>query len=139
MRNHLTGSLWRFAPPPELIGRGEAARITQVGQAEADVFNRKIATYGDPRLFALQDLGEKIASSKQPLVPEKLMIFGGGDNGGANGSGGMNGAYGGNAAIAQGRYGPLLGLLLADRASIIDQGGGDKGSKPAPPPTRQAA
>ncbi len=65
-----------------LEGEGEAAKITQVGMAEATVFNEKIKAYGDPRLFALRDLSERFANSKQPLVPERVFLAGGGENGG---------------------------------------------------------
>ncbi len=60
-----------------LEGQGEASKITQIGEAEAAVFAQKIAAYGDPRLFALRDVAERFANSKQPLVPERLLVTGG--------------------------------------------------------------
>lgn len=60
-----------------LEGQGEASKVTQIGQAEAAVFAQKIAAYGDPRLFALRDVAERFANSKQPLVPERLFMTGG--------------------------------------------------------------
>ena len=60
-----------------LEGQGEASKITQIGQAEAAVFSQKIAAYGDSRLFALRDVAERFANSKQPLVPERLLMTGG--------------------------------------------------------------
>ena len=40
---------------------------------------QKIKAYGDPRLYALRDLSERLSNSKQPLVPERLFIAGGAD------------------------------------------------------------
>ena len=57
----------------ELLGRGEASRIAQVGLAEAGVFLQKIRAYGDPRLFALNLVAEQFAHSAQPLVPERVL------------------------------------------------------------------
>jgi uncharacterized membrane protein YqiK len=61
-----------------LEGQGEASKITQIGQAEAAVFAQKIAAYGDPRLFALRDVAERFANSRQPLVPERVFTTAGG-------------------------------------------------------------
>jgi uncharacterized membrane protein YqiK len=61
----------------KLEGEGESSKITQVGMAEATVSLQKIKAYGDPRLYALRDLSERLANSKQPLVPERLFIAGG--------------------------------------------------------------
>ena len=58
----------------ELIGKGEASRIAQTGLSEAAVFLQKIRAYGDPRLFALNLVGEQFAKSNQPLVPERLFV-----------------------------------------------------------------
>jgi hypothetical protein len=52
----------------ELEGRGEASRVSQVSEAEAEVNRKKIAAYGEPRLFALNLLGEQLSKSVQPLV-----------------------------------------------------------------------
>ena len=60
----------------ELLGRGEAARLSQVGEAEANVNRRKVEAYRDPRLFALNLLGEQLSKSTQPLVPERVLLFG---------------------------------------------------------------
>src|SRR5205814_7433542 len=57
-----------------LGGRGEAQRILQVGLAEASVLQRKISSYGDPRLFALTFASRELARSTQPLVPERLFV-----------------------------------------------------------------
>ena len=91
----------------ELLGKGEAARVGKVGLAEAAVFLKKIQAYGDPRLFALNLLGEKVAGSRQPLVPERLFMLGGKGNGemeaGANGLG---------------MFGYLIALLLAEKTGL---------------------
>ena len=49
----------------ELLGRGEASKIAQVGLAEAAVSLQKIRAYGDPRLFALNLATDRFASSAQ--------------------------------------------------------------------------
>jgi uncharacterized membrane protein YqiK len=61
----------------ELLGRGEASKIAQVGLAEAAVSLQKIRAYGDPRLFALNLATEHFAESAQPIVPERLLVMGG--------------------------------------------------------------
>jgi uncharacterized membrane protein YqiK len=61
----------------ELLGRGEASKIAQVGLAEAAVSLQKIRAYGDPRLFALNLATEHFADSAQPIVPERLLVMGG--------------------------------------------------------------
>ena len=60
-----------------LAGRGEGSRLLQVGLSEASVLLRKIQSYSDPRLFALAMVAEKLAESKQPLVPERVFMAGG--------------------------------------------------------------
>jgi uncharacterized membrane protein YqiK len=71
----------------ELTGLGEAARIRQIaeaeagriacmGEAEADVSRQKVAAFGDNRLYALNLVACELAQSKQPLVPEKLVMLG---------------------------------------------------------------
>lgn len=90
----------------QLLGAGEASRIGQIGQAEADVNQQKIAAYGDPRLFALSLLGEQLARSQQPLVPQQLFALGEGQSG-ANGS-----------LLTQ-----LLGLLVGEKAAALKTAG----------------
>lgn len=87
-----------------LGGRGDAQRILQVGLAEATVLHRKIASYGDPRLFALTFASRELAHSTQPLVPERLFSTG-------NGSDSTDGA-------GQGLLGTLLGLLVAEKSGL---------------------
>jgi len=59
------------------IAEAEAGRIARVGEAEADVSRQKVAAYGDNRLYALNLVASELANSKQPLVPEKLVMLGG--------------------------------------------------------------
>jgi uncharacterized membrane protein YqiK len=60
-----------------LVGDAEATRIAQTGQAEAEVKRQIVQAFGDSRLYALNLATASLAESKQPLVPEKLIIFGG--------------------------------------------------------------
>ena len=59
-----------------LAGRGESQKIMQIGLSEAAVLLRKIGSFGDPRLYALQEVAAKLANSSQPLVPERLFVSG---------------------------------------------------------------
>jgi uncharacterized membrane protein YqiK len=90
----------------ELLGRGEASRIAQTGLSEASVFLKKIRAFGDPRLFALSGVTKEIAQSKQPLVPERLLMMGTKEEG-SDGSG-----------MQAGVFGQLLALLLAEKAGM---------------------
>jgi uncharacterized membrane protein YqiK len=90
----------------ELLGRGQAAKIAQVGLSEAAVFLQKIKAYGDPRLFALSTVSDFFAQSAQPIVPERLLIMGGGDGGGKTDLTGTN------------VFGQLITLLLAEKAGM---------------------
>jgi uncharacterized membrane protein YqiK len=92
----------------DLLGAGEAARISQTGLAEAEVFLRKIRAYGDPRLFALDLLGEKLAYSRQPLVPERVFVSGDGQ--------GTDGTLGGRQVT--GPFGQLLTVLLGEKLGL---------------------
>jgi uncharacterized membrane protein YqiK len=98
----------------ELLGKGEAARIAQIGLSEAAVQLQKIRAYGDPRLFALNLVSEHFANSTQPLVPERLMVMGEGHNGNGNGETAVP------AGGAQGfsMMGQLLALLLSERSGV---------------------
>ncbi|RYD46525.1 MAG: hypothetical protein EOP83_29520, partial [Verrucomicrobiaceae bacterium] len=84
----------------ELTGKGEALRIRQIAEAEADkiarigeseaeVSRQKVAAYGDNRLYALNLVAGELANSKQPLVPEKLVMLGGTEGGGAGAQAGI--------------------------------------------------
>ena len=70
-----------------LAGRGEGSRLLQVGLSEASVLLRKIQSYSDPRLFALAMVAERLAESKQPLVPERVFMAGGQGSGPADSAG----------------------------------------------------
>ncbi len=71
-----------------LLGEGEASRIAQIGEAEARVSQQKVEALGDPRLYALNQITDKLAQSQQPLVPERLIVLGGGGDSN-NGQGGL--------------------------------------------------
>jgi len=90
----------------ELLGRGEGARVAQVGLAEAGVTLQKVRAYGEPRLFALSLVADHFAHSAQPIVPERLLVMGGGTDGAAAAAGSTN-------VLNQ-----LLALLLAERAGV---------------------
>src|SRR5262249_11756143 len=89
-----------------LAGRGEGSRILQVGLSEASVLLRKISSFGDPRLYALQQVAEHLAHSSQPLVPERVFMTG------ANGENGHAGSAG------QGLLGQLISLLVAEKSGF---------------------
>jgi len=95
-----------------LAGRGEAQRVMQVGLSEASVLMRKIASFGDPRLYALSIVTEQLTHSSQPLVPERVFMAG------ANSDGS------GSAANATGMVGILLNLLVAEKSGFqpVDSG-----------------
>jgi uncharacterized membrane protein YqiK len=96
-----------------LAGKGEASKIMQTGLSEASVLLRKISSFGDPRLYALQQVAEQLSHSSQPLVPERVFV--------AAGSNGENG----HTAPSQGLLGTLLALLVAEKSGFQLQ---DEGS-----------
>lgn len=85
-----------------LLGEGQGKRVTLEGDAEAEVLRKKIASYGDPRLYALSLVTQNLAQSQQPLVPQSLFVAGGDGNG--------------NGAATQGLLNTLLGLLVAEKS-----------------------
>jgi uncharacterized membrane protein YqiK len=89
-----------------LAGRGEGSRILQTGLSEASVLLRKIGSFGDPRLYALQLVAEHLAHSTQPLVPERVFTAG------ANGENGQAGS------TSQGLLGLLINLLVAEKSGF---------------------
>ena len=95
-----------------LTGRGEAQRILQQGLAEASVLQRKISSYGDPRLFALTLASRELAHATQPLVPERLFTT-------SNGSSEKG-------ASEHGLVGTLLNLLVAERSGFAPTPGIDQ-------------
>ena len=84
-----------------LAGRGESQKIMQIGLSEAAVLLRKIGSFGDPRLYALQEVAEKLSHSQQPLVPDRLFV-----------SGSQNGE---SSSLGSGVLGTLLELLVAEK------------------------
>jgi uncharacterized membrane protein YqiK len=89
----------------ELLGRGEASRVAQVGLSEAGVLLQKVRAYSDPRLFALSLVADRFASSAQPIVPERLLVMGANADGAA-------------AAGASNVLNQLVALLLAEKAGV---------------------
>jgi uncharacterized membrane protein YqiK len=64
-----------------LEGKGKGELILSVGQSEAEVLQKKIASFGDSNLYALSVIAEFLSKSEQPLVPATV-LGGGGDNAG---------------------------------------------------------
>jgi uncharacterized membrane protein YqiK len=91
----------------ELVGRGEASKIAQIGLAEAAVFLQKIRAYGDSRLFALNLVADQFSKSAQPIVPERLLVMGDGAGGGEKMDLGSSNVFG-----------RLISLLLAEKAGF---------------------
>jgi uncharacterized membrane protein YqiK len=107
-----------------LSGKGEASKIAQIGLSEASVQLRKIQSFSDPRLFALTQVASALSSSQQPLVPERVFVAGGGSVPGADGR-----LPAAGDSSAQGLFGMLLSLLVAEKAGF------DLGGKEPPPAT----
>lgn len=94
-----------------LAGKGEGQRVMQIGLAEASVLMQKVASYGDPRLYALALVAEHLSRSQQPLVPQHMFVAGGSTADGA-------------AAGGQNLLGTLLSLLVAEKSGFkIDPNG----------------
>jgi hypothetical protein len=60
-----------------LEGQGEGERVARIGQAEAEVLLKKVASFGDPRLYALSVISEFLSKSRQPIVPRQVFTSGG--------------------------------------------------------------
>jgi uncharacterized membrane protein YqiK len=88
-----------------LAGRGEGSRVLQIGLSEAAVLLRKINSFGDPRLYALQQVADQLAHASQPLVPERVFLSGAGGDGSV-------------AAPASGMLGMLIQLLVAEKSGF---------------------
>jgi uncharacterized membrane protein YqiK len=88
------------AKQAKLEGEGNASRVSQVGLAEADVLQKKVAAAGSPQLYALSQVAFVVANGKHPLVPEHLIVQGG---------------EGGNQANS---LGLLLNLLVAEKTGF---------------------
>lgn len=83
-----------------LQGQGEGQQIQQVGSSEADVLQKKIASFGDSRLYALSVIADALANSKQPLVPTTVLSAGAGN---------------------QNMLGILMSLMVAEKAGVAWQ------------------
>jgi hypothetical protein len=94
-----------------LAGRGEGSRALQHGLAEASVLLKKIASFGDPRLYALTIAADHLAQSRQPLVPERLFVAGG------------DGQNGQSPSSSQGLLGTLISLLVSEKSGFQASGG----------------
>jgi uncharacterized membrane protein YqiK len=90
-----------------LAGRGESQRLMQIGLSESAVLARKVNSFGDPRLFALSIVADRLARSAQPLVPERLFMM----NGNGHGENGSN-------PQSSGLLGTLLSLLVAEKSGF---------------------
>lgn len=88
----------------DLAGKGEGAMAMQVGNSEASVLTKKIASFGDPRLYALSLVAEHLSKSQQPLVPQSMIITGGG--------------AGDNNQAGAGLLGTLISLLVAEKSGF---------------------
>jgi hypothetical protein len=85
-----------------LAGRGEGQRLMQIGLSESAVLMRKVASYGDPRLYALALAAEHLSKSSQPLVPQHMFMAGGEQSGGG----------------AHGLLGVLINLMVAEKTGF---------------------
>ena len=91
-----------------LEGKGQSDKVGMVGTAEASVLQKKVESFGDPRLYAISLVADAMSHSQQPLVPEMVM--------GGNGEGGNNGMLG-----------TLMSLLVAEKIGVkVPQHGGKK-------------
>ncbi len=63
-----------------LRGAADAEARERVGRAEAVVWRQRALAVGDGRLVALTEIATRLASSTQPLVPERLMTSSDGDS-----------------------------------------------------------
>ena len=88
----------------ELIGRGESQKTLQIGMAEVEVLLKRIAAFGDSRLYAANVMAEKLSQSAQPLVPDRLFVAG---------------EQGNQNPAAGGMLGLLASLLVAEKAGVV--------------------
>ena len=87
-------------------------KIAQVGLSEAAVLLRRIASFRDPKLYAISLLAEQLSKSTQPLVPQRVFVSGSG-GGGTNGNG-----HGPVVEPAAGLFGTLISLLVAEKSGF---------------------
>lgn len=79
-------------------GQGKATSISAVGSAEAEVLQKKVASFGDGKLYAVSVVAEALSHSEQPLVPQT--VFGSGGEGNQN------------------MVGLLMSLLVAEKTGV---------------------
>jgi uncharacterized membrane protein YqiK len=91
-----------------LAGKGESQRLLQIGLSEASVLMQKVASYGDPRLYALAMVAEHLSHSEQPLVPQHMFVTGSADGAAANHS----------------VLNTLINLLVAEKSGFKTDGNG---------------
>lgn len=89
-----------------LEGQGESDRLRKIGQAEAQVLLKKVASFGDPRLYAMSLVSEILSKSQQPIVPRQIFTSGGDHDGGV--------------------ISTLLKLVTAEKISQLDLAHADK-------------
>ncbi len=77
---------------------------------------RRIASFRDPKLYAISILAEQLSKSTQPLVPSRVFVAGGGGAGTGNGNG--NGHAAGQIDPATGLFGTLISLLVAEKSGF---------------------
>src|SRR6185437_6324323 len=87
--------------------KGEGQRVMQIGLAEASVLMQKVASCGDPRLYALALVAEHLSHSEQPLVPQQMLVTGGSGEGATTGI-----------------LGTLVSLLVAEKSGFKLDGDG---------------
>ena len=92
----------------ELVGKAEALRVASLGIAEATGLYQKLKAYGDPRIYAMQQIGENFAKSAQPLVPDRVIMMGG------NGGSGQSAGEGSNGQIPS-ALNLLFTLMMAEK------------------------
>jgi regulator of protease activity HflC (stomatin/prohibitin superfamily) len=90
-----------------LLGEGQSKRTSMEGGAEAEVLRQKVASFTDPKLYALSIVAQYLSKSQQPLVPERLFVTG------ANGEDGA-------PAAGTGLLGTLIGLLAAEKSGLYE-------------------
>ncbi|MDB5351326.1 MAG: hypothetical protein JWN86_2573 [Planctomycetota bacterium] len=95
-----------------LAGKGEASKIAQIGLSEASVLLRKIQSFSDPRLYALTQVANQLANSNQPLVPQRVFMAG------SNGHSSNGDGHGGSDHSAQGLFGLLISLMVAEKSGF---------------------
>ena len=69
-----------------LEGQGESERVRRIGQSEAQVLLQKVASFGDPRLYALSLVSEFLSKSQQPIVPRQVFTSNGDSEAGVLGT-----------------------------------------------------